>query len=132
LIFSIADHIKQIIEGTKTQTRRPSDKYQVGKLYAIQPGRGKKGIPDGKILISAVRTEKKTDGRIWYSVMDNEAKAEGGYTPEEYEELYEKMYPDWEVRYAYLFRYYPTKAIEMMERGEFPGFMLQDSSRSPT
>lgn len=133
MIFSIADHIKQIIDGTKTQTRRPSGKYKVGNLYAIQPGRGKPGIPDGKILISAKRTECKTDGKLrWYYVMTNAALAEGGYTPEEYEDLYEKMYPGWEVRTAYLFRYFSTKAIEMMDRGEFPAFMLPSSSRSTT
>jgi len=60
MIFAIEGHIQKIIEGKKTQTRRPSDKYKIGKFYAIQPGRGKLGIPDGKILIVAKRWEMKT------------------------------------------------------------------------
>jgi len=123
LIFSIEGHIEKIIAGTKTQTRRPSDKYQVDKFYSIQPGRGKRGISDGKIFIIAKRLEIKTV-REWYYVLEDDALAEGDYIPQEYEELYEKMYPKWKHRVAYLFRFYPTKAIEMMERGKFPDFML--------
>jgi len=130
LIFSIEGHIPLVVAGFKIESRRPSDKYKVGNFYAIQPARGKPGIPDGKILIVAKREEEKTEFKPWYYVLPHEAKAEGGYTPEEYEELYEGMYPSWQTRWAYLFKYYPTKAIEMMERGEFPGFMLQDSSRN--
>jgi len=124
MIFAIEGHIQKIIEGKKTQTRRPSDKYKIGKFYAIQPGRGKLGIPDGKILIVAKRWEMKTTNPKWYFILSHEAIAEGGYTRNEYEELYEKMYPSWSERYAYLFRYFPTKAIEMMKSGEFPSFML--------
>ena len=136
MIFSIEGHIVKILAGEKTQTRRPSDKYKVGNFYAIQPARGQPGIPDGKIYIAAVRKEVKKEGPAWFEspewffILPNEAKDEGGYTPKEFEILYEKMYPSWRTRYAYLFKYYPTKAIEMMKRGEFPGFMLQDSSRS--
>ena len=126
MIFSESDHIEQIKAGTKTQTRRDSDRYQVGKLYAIQPGRTKPGIPDGKILIVASRLESRegkgghTLSPMWWKVLDEDALDEGGYTPDEYEALYEKLHPGWKERWVYLFRYYPTKAIEMMERGEFP------------
>jgi len=37
MIFSISDHIEQIKSGTKTQTRRRSDRYKVGSLLTIQP-----------------------------------------------------------------------------------------------
>jgi len=60
VIFSKSDHIQQIILGTKTQTRRPSDRYQVGKTYAIQPGRGKPAIPEGRIFI----TDKWMETRV--------------------------------------------------------------------
>ena len=115
MIFSLADHIEQIKNGTKTQTRRPSGKYQQGKLYAIQPGRGKKGISDGKIIISAKIIELNHPDPKWGWIMADDAKAEGGYTPEEYEKLYNKMYPGWEKRYAYLFRYYTTEELALME-----------------
>jgi len=118
MIFSKADHIYQIQQGTKTQTRRPTDRYKIGTLYAIQPGRGKKGIPDGKILITGKRVEYKTPSPMWYYVLEDEAQAEGGYTPEEYEKLYEKMYPSWEKRYSYLFRYFPTEVLEMLDKGK--------------
>ena len=108
MIFSIGDHIEQIRAGTKTATRRPTDRYQVGKLYAIQPGRGKRGIPDGKIYIGQKIREWKPDfsdlpkgaqfAKLWremeagYPIPEYAAKTEGGYTPQEFEEVYEKMY----------------------------------------
>lgn len=107
MIFSVADHIEQIKNGTKTQTRRPSDKYRVGNFYAIQPGRGKPGITDGKILILAKRRETNK-----LMIMPDEARAEGGYTPRQYEKLYDKMYPGWVERWSYLFRFFPREAIK--------------------
>ena len=101
MIFS-KDHIKQIIARTKTQTRRKSPAYRVGRTYAIQPGR-KMGILEGRILITRKREEKYLDGGI--SVVD--ALAEGGYTPGQYETLFSNMYPDWIVRYAYAFEFIP-------------------------
>ncbi len=104
MIFAIADHIKQIIEGSKTQTRRSSDRYKVGHSYAIQPGRGKRGIPEGRILI----TEKRRE--IWPRDLINkdDAFAEGEYTPEMFEKLYEKIHSDWRIRWAYTFRFIPS------------------------
>lgn len=114
MIFSIGNHIQQIIEGTKTHTRRPTDRYEVGKTYAIQPGRGKFGIPEGRILILSKQYEVKGIGGHppWpfpYDTSPEEANAEGGYTPEEYEALYEKMYPDWRERWAYKFKFVPKQ-----------------------
>ena len=110
MIFSISNHITQIIEGTKTMTRRPTDRYEVGKTYAIQPGRGKFGIPEGRILILDVWSEREDD---WYPIAKPiskfDADDEGGYTPEDYEELYEKMYAGWQIRYAYKFKFVPNE-----------------------
>jgi hypothetical protein len=106
MIFSIEDHIQQIINGTKTQTRRKSSSYLVGKTYSIQPGRTKPGIPEGRILIIDKVVEIGLFDRIPYK----DAKAEGGYTPTEFEELYEKMYPGWEERYAYTFEFVPSSS----------------------
>lgn len=131
MIFSIEGHIPKILNDTKTQTRRPSDKYKIGNFYAIQPARGKPGIQDGKIYIMAKREEIKCESIQWYAIMPEEAQDEGGYTPQEFEKIYEGMYPGWQTRWAYLFKYYPTEAIEMMKRGEIPDFMLQTSSRRP-
>lgn len=39
-----------IRDGRKTVTRRRSDRYQVGKTYAVQPGRGEFGICRIRVL----------------------------------------------------------------------------------
>jgi len=59
-----------------------------------------------------------------------EAEAEGGYTPEEYEKLYEEMHPGWKERWAYLFHYYTMKEIELMENGELDEAMDLIMSRT--
>lgn len=132
MIFSVEGHILKIIGGEKLQTRRASDKYQVGKLYSVQPNRGAEGIPDGKIYIGQKIREWKPDlsdlpgnatlSRRWlemeanYPIRDFNAKEEGGYTPEEYEELYEKMHPAWTERWAYWFAFFTTAQIEEAQR----------------
>ena len=112
MIFAIADHVKQIIEHTKTQTRRSSARYQIGKLYAIQPKRTAKAIPEGKILIIGKRGEHSA-----YDVIsESDAKQEGGYTPEQFERLYSKIHPNWKIRYAYTFRFFTTDRLERERR----------------
>ncbi len=105
LIFAVPGHIEQIKSGEKTQTRRliaPRTalqegkeglelrvngrlKYAVGRKYAVQPGRGKRGV--GYIEIIHLRVE----GEQVISVAD--ALSEGRYRPEEYEALWKRMYP---------------------------------------
>lgn len=106
MIFAVPKHIEEIFEGRKTQTRRrwqdgdvlvaaeydvPTQlfrkdklKYQVGGVYSIQPGRGKKGV--GHIEIIDIRKEKVSD------ISESDAIAEGGYTCQEYLDLWRKMY----------------------------------------
>ena len=103
MIFSMADHVEQIKNGSKTQTRRKSHTYLVGKTYSIQPGRTKPGIKEGRILIVDKIVETNPFDKILYK----DAKAEGGYNPPEFEELYAKMYPGWKERYAYTFKFVP-------------------------
>lgn len=104
MIFSMGDHIEQIKNGTKTQTRRKSSSYLVGKMYSIQPGRTKPEIPEGRILIIDKRIEQKP----WTGITYEDAKAEGGYTPHEFDALYENMYKGWRERYAYTFQFVPN------------------------
>lgn len=101
MIFSIADHIEQIKKRTKTQTRRLSKTYLVGKTYSIQPARRAASIPEGRILITEKREEKYLDGGI----SESDALAEGGYTSGQFESLFKMMYPDWIKRYAYTFEF---------------------------
>lgn len=117
MIFSVDGSIQKIIDRTKTQTRRPTDTYQVGWTYAIQPGRGQKAIPEGRIKIVRKEFEVKGIGGNppWpfpYDITPHEANAEGGYTPEEFEALYEKMHPDWSERFAYEFQFIPSNPKE--------------------
>ena len=110
MIFSVPGHIEQIKNGTKTQTRRKSPNYRVGHSYAISKGR-EKAIKEGRILITKKRVEKFSDWGI--SVSD--AIAEGGYTSGQFEILFKNMYPEWILRYAYTFRFIPSKQYRSMK-----------------
>ena len=107
MIFAVGNHVQQIINGTKTQTRRVAKTnsfiYQIRKTYSIQPGRTKPGIPEGRILIKRRWLELKQD-----TINSKDAWLEGGYTPEEYEKLFNKMHPEWSSRYCYEFMFIPT------------------------
>lgn len=107
MIFSIKNHISLIIQGKKTQTRRPFGRYQVGKTYSLQFGRGKKGIPIGRILILEKWDESPHDIS---QIPEEDYWAEGAYSCTEYEELYESMYPNWKLRTAYEFKYVPQSS----------------------
>ena len=111
MIFNVEGHIEKIIRGEKTQTRRDSGKYEVGKTYAIQPGRGKFADPLGRILITHKWIEPH-----WKTIHVNDALAEGNYTPEEYEQLYEKLHPDWAGRWAYEFEFWPTEYLDSIKK----------------
>lgn len=109
MIFSVK-HIRQICGGEKTQTRRLSGKYQVGRTYCIQEHYGGSGLKFSKIRITDKRLERPP-----FLISETDAKAEGGYTPEEYEELWIRMYGGTstmrrtsprarQIRYAYTFK----------------------------
>ena len=104
MIFSVK-HIGQIIMEDKTQTRRSCEfhtlpRYKVGKTYAIQSGRGKKALPFAKIKILDSKLETEN---IRVGISKEDAEAEGGYTPEEFEVLFKEINPRWKARWAYTF-----------------------------
>lgn len=82
--------VDQILAGNKTMTRRPvkprsqsfggvtvrarTCAYQVGKTYAVQPGRGKKQV--ARIRVLAVRRER------WIDISVGDARAEGFPLPD--------------------------------------------------
>jgi len=107
MIFAVPGHIRMIINRRKTQTRRDGRGiYEVGKTYAIQPGRTKPGILDGRIGMLFIRRESYPHD----IVCTEDAFAEGGYTPREFEDLYYSLYPkQWRVRYAFTFEFVPTR-----------------------
>lgn len=107
MIFA-PEHIEMIKSGRKTQTRRESGRYQVGKDYSIQPCRTCPGIPDGRILILS----KKQEAVIDY-ISEVDAFAEGGYTPKQYEALYQTMHPEWRYRWAYTLKFVPNRSYSV-------------------
>ncbi|MBT9148506.1 MAG: hypothetical protein DDT32_02280 [Syntrophomonadaceae bacterium] len=86
LIFQ-AEHIEMIQVGTKTQTRRSKrGTYQVGRTYAVQPGRGKRGVLGLRIEILSIWSECLSHISI------KDAWEEGGYTPADYIALYRALH----------------------------------------
>lgn len=108
MIFSIGDHIQQIIDGSKTETRRNKDTRNVGGIYKIQPKMYTPGLQIGKIEIISKKKEYRRNGDISAYA----AKKEGGYTPKKFEKLYAKMYPSWKKRIVYKFRFVPDPVLK--------------------
>lgn len=113
-------HIELIKLGKKTWTRRllanekmktiKVPRYKPGHSYSIQPARTKPGIPDGRILILMNLIECKTDPHD-YPISKEHAELEGGYTPEQYEQLFEQMFKGWIYRVAYNIRYIEIRRL---------------------
>jgi hypothetical protein len=61
--------IGKVLSGKKTVTRRRSSRYQVGKVYTVQPGRGKKHV--AHIRITSVAEE------MLAALTEEEARHEG-------------------------------------------------------
>ena len=116
MIFNVEGHIEKIILGEKIQTRRDSGKYEVGKTYAIQPGRGKFADPRGRILITHKWREEGGLTNSEYYIHPSDAEAEGGYSPDEYEKLYWKIHPFWHERWAYEFEFWPTEYFDSIKK----------------
>lgn len=104
MIFS-PEHIEQIQNVTKTQTRRVNrGVYRVGRDYSVQPRRCQKGIPNLRIVMDDIYFEAIRS--IHQIISVENAKAEGGYTPEEYEEEFKRLYPKWDGIWRWVFRFH--------------------------
>ena len=94
------EHITLILEGKKTQTRRRHRHIlKEGKVYDIKTDYYHR--TGDKIQITAVRRQRLGD------MTPNEAQAEGGYTLEEFKEVWRRISGDWdpdEVVVVYEFR----------------------------
>ena len=81
------DLIGKVLSGEKIVTRRRSSRYQVGKVYAVQPGRGKKHL--GHIEIVGVWTEPlRTVGAA-------EARLEGFGSVGDFLRDWRRLYGNW-------------------------------------
>lgn len=100
------EHIEKILNGGKTQTRRiHKGKYQEGRSYAIQPCRICKGIEGYKIVMDNIKEEIQwiPGGTIRFE----DAIAEGGYTPEEFEKLFRELNPKWKwYQHRWVFKFH--------------------------
>lgn len=104
MIFSVPGHIGMIRNGlkatvpvttVKTQTRRlKRGVYQVGRDYAVQRKRGMKAEPDIRIVMDQIWKESYAQ-YLSNLISGEDAWAEGGYTPIEFEELFRKLNPKW-------------------------------------
>jgi hypothetical protein len=109
MIFS-PENVAKIEAGEKTQTRRVRRPYavsgrkdgaaydvwdfnarrayvpiyEVGKSYAVQPGRGKKAV--GRIRITAIRYCERAA-----EISEGDAVAEGFATPDEFRAVYARI-----------------------------------------
>ncbi len=126
MIFNVAGHIEMIRNGlyqiftdhkgdptiiVKTQSRRPNrGVYQIESKrkkphkigYAVQRKRGVKAEPDIRILFDRIWEEsifgssQKVAKPHFLFISKEDAQAEGGYTPEDYEWTYRKLNPKWQ------------------------------------
>ena len=115
MIFNVPGHIGMIRSGlqnpriqilqlipkvVKTQTRRLNRGiYQIGKDYAVQRKRGVKAEPDIRIVMDRIWEEiiaefHHEDSTVYpISISKENAWAEGGYTPDEYEKVFRELNP---------------------------------------
>jgi|AntDeeMetageno50_2_1112565.scaffolds.fasta_scaffold00064_28 hypothetical protein len=87
------EHIQEIISGNKTQTRRRWDKKQVniGNSYrASQSLFTKREESPAYILVNEVYQEKLG------IISEEDAKKEGGYTIQEFKDLWTDMHGQWD------------------------------------
>ena len=114
MIFNVPGHIDMIRNGLhhvvlrqhdpkliiKTQTRRINRGiYKVGKDYAVQRKRGVKAESDIRIAMDKIWEEStaefhRKDSTVYpILISEEDAGAEGGYIPAEYEEAFLKLNP---------------------------------------
>lgn len=87
------EHIEQVLSGEKTQTRRlwKTQQVKVGNSYrAVNDLFTKRENAPAYIVVTDVYQEKLGD------ITENDADSEGGYTVQEFKELWIDMHGEWE------------------------------------
>jgi len=107
-------HIELILEGVKTQTRRRHKRpLKAGKIYAIK--RDWFHFTPHWIMITRVRKQRLGD------ITAEEAQAEGGYTIEEFKEVWRRISGAWDPNEVIVI--YEFKILEQPEPGNLNGFL---------
>ena len=109
MIFNVPGHIDMIRNNKKTQTRRLNRGiYQVGRDYAVQRKRGVKAESDIRIVMDRIWEEKRrlTHLGLRLFITPQDAWAEGGYTPLEFEEIFDKLDPKWDGPKRWVFKFH--------------------------
>ena len=113
MIFS-EEHIRLILEGKKTQTRRRHVRVlKAGRVYRIQ--RSWYEWTDIRIVITRAFQQRLGD------IAEEDAEKEGGYTIEEFHRIWEKINGDWdpeEVVWVYEFRVSQSIKQSFLNKGE--------------
>ena len=137
MIFNVPGHIAMIQNGLfyernrirypdmiiKTQTRRLNRGiYKVGKDYAVQRKRGVKAEPGMRILMDRIWEEKcislgiYVSARFFNYISDKDARAEGGYTPEEFEKIFFQLNPTWNLEKRWAFEFHVIEVYTTDEK----------------
>lgn len=125
MIFNVPGHIEMIRNGlrkhqpisfvpprvyVKTQTRRTkrgiyqveAERKKPHKIgYAVQHNRGVKAEPDIRIVMDKIWKEncfkhsETSEVPFLIMIVEDDAWAEGGYAPEEYEKIFRELNPKW-------------------------------------
>lgn len=113
--YSWVEH-PMLLRIMKTQTRRVNKGiYLRGRDYAVQRKRGVKAEPDIRIVMERIWKEYSKEYLIAKDVQEypneiliseEDAWAEGGYTPEKYEKLFKKLNPNWDGWSRWAFKFY--------------------------
>ncbi len=110
----------------KTQTRRLNRGiYQIGKDYAVQSKRGVKAETDIRIVMDEIWLETSGITRTNYfldnmaakakvgilyvrdiPIFERDAWAEGGYTSEQYEKVFQESSPKWNGKMRWAFKFH--------------------------
>jgi len=131
MIFNVPRHIVLLQNGllseaaynryppmiVKTQTRRVNRGiYQVGHSYSVQPKRGAKAVPGMRIMMDKIWEEKAegflilaADDEMYpgeINITQEDALAEGGYTPNEFEEIFRELNPKWDGKKRWVFKFH--------------------------
>lgn len=79
--------VEKILSGEKTVTRRPLkqlDRYQPGRDYAVQPGRGKHAV--ARIRVTFVHEDRLG------SITEDDARREGFLSSEAFFDYWDRLY----------------------------------------